>query len=211
MADNDDKTVKQLLDAGTRADLERWFGLPSFEQLADQGKVIEAAPDDPEMVAAQKRRDDALASVDPVLVDEIHRRAEAPDLIKPRPAIRVVIDPSIARLDLSMIERQYSHLEPREVEIPPQLEDDLRNCTPQALLRDLHRPETTFDKVFEVVDMSAEQRLDGATAAAEVMAMRHHIEIGPSPFREAYALLLEVRAQRRQPWTELKVRNRGDS
>jgi hypothetical protein len=211
MADNDDKTVKQLLDAGTRADLERWFGLPSFEQLADQGKVIEAAPEDPEMVAAQKRRDDALASVDPVLVDEIHRRAEAPDLIKPRPDIQFVIDPSIARLDLSMIERQYSHLEPREVEIPPQLEDDLRNCTPQALLRDLHRPETTFDKVFEVVDMSAEQRLDGATAVAEVMAMRHHIEIGPSPFRAAYALILEVREQRRQPWTEIVLRNRGGS
>src|SRR4051812_1026914 len=211
MADHDDKTVKQLLDAGTRADLERWFGLPSFEQLADQGKVVEPPPEDPEMLAVRKRRQAAIAAVDRALLDRILHRFDAEDLIKPPQDVALAVDPSIARLDLSMIERQHSHLEPREIELPPQLEDDLRNCTPQALLRDLHRPETVFDKVFEVVDMSAEQRLDGAKAVAEVMAMRHRIEIVPLAFQDAYAQMLELRAQRRQPWTEIKLRKRGRS
>lgn len=211
MADNDDKTVKQLLDAATRAELERWFGLPSFEQLADQGKVAQV-PEDPEVVARRKQIDEALAAVDPRLVAAIEQRAAMrPGVLQFTASVEVQVDPSIARIDLDRVERMVSQVEPREVEIPQQLTDDLHDCTPQALLRDLHRPETMFDKVFEVVDMAAEQRLDIVKLVAEALNTRYHIELTSSPLEEARAELRELRAILRSPWTEIEMPNRGGS
>jgi hypothetical protein len=211
MADNqEDKKVKDLIDASTRAELDRWFNLPSFEQLADRGVKPEPPPEDSEVAAVRKRRAEAIAAVDPALV-EAHRRRTDPrdDLIKFRALIDVRIDPTIALLDLTMIERQHSVAEPREVELPQELQDDLRDCTPQALLRDLHRPEVDFEKLFEIVDMSAEQRFDIVAAVAQAMATRWTLPpLGPSPFYEARALILELRDDRHRPWTEIKMPNR---
>lgn len=208
--DQDDKKVKDLLDAATRAELERWFGLPSFEQLADQGIKPAPPPEDPEIAAVLKRRAEALAAVDPVLLEAHRRRVEPPaDLIKFKATIDVRVDPDLAMVDLTMIERQGLVAEPREVERPQELQDDLHDCTPQALLRDLHRPETDFEKVFEIVDMSAEQRLDASAAVAQAMATRWALPpLGPSPFRQARALLLELRDDRHRPWTDIKMPNR---
>jgi hypothetical protein len=212
MSDNDDhdqsgdQKVKDLLDASTRAELERWFGMPSFQQLAEQG--IEPRPaEDPDAEAARKRRDDALAAIDPAMLEALRLRVEPPrDLIRPRPPIQLNVDPSIARLDERMIERWNGIAEPREVELPMGLDDDLRDCTPQALLRDLHRPELDFQKQFEVVDLLGDHRHDIAAIVAEVMATR--VSLAPrndTPFHEACALLLELRAERRQPWTDIKM------
>jgi hypothetical protein len=209
-ADNDDKTVKQMLDPAVRANLERWFGLPSFEQLADQARTAEPPPEDAEMAAVRKRRADAIAAVDPALV-EAHRRRTEPrdDLIRFKATIDVLVDPTIARLDLSMIERQVTNSEPREVELPAEMQDDLRNCTPQALLRDLHRPELTFDKVFEVVDMAAEQRVDVVARVAEAITTRWKPQVGgATALHEARALIRDAHRVRRQPWTEIKMPNR---
>ena len=73
MSDPNDKTVKQLIDSGTRADLERWFGLPSYEALAEQGVHPEPPAEEPSYVERRKRQDAAMAAVDPALL-EAHRR-----------------------------------------------------------------------------------------------------------------------------------------
>jgi hypothetical protein len=211
MADNEtDKKVKDLIDAATRAELERWFGMPSFEQLADRGIKPEPPPEDPEMLAVRKRRAEAIAAVDPALVEAHRRRTDPPaNLIKFKAVIDVHADPSIARLDLSMIDRQHTIAEPRERELPEDLRDDLGDCTPQALLRDLHRPELSFEKVFEVVDMSAEQRLDVVAAVAEAMRTRWPLPaFGPTPLQQARALLRELRDDRHRPWIEIRMPNR---
>jgi len=207
MADTDDKTVKQLLDAGTLADLERWFGLPSFEQLADEGKTP-APPEDPQFAEARKRRDAALAAVDPAML-EAHRRRVEPR----RPmamfvsAIELRIKPDIGLLDQDMGARQLA--EPREFDLPSDLANDLRECAPQALLRDLHRAELTFEKRFDWVDPSAEQQTNASSIVAEVMATRW---AAPRParsaFAEACAILIEGRGLRRRPWIEIAMPNR---
>jgi hypothetical protein len=206
-----DKKVKELIDAGTRADIERWFGLPSFEQLADQGVPPPPAPlDDPEIVEARKRRDLAIAAVDPAMFEAYCRRTDRLlDVVRFKPSLEVHIDPTIALLDVAMIDRLHTIAEPREVERSIELQDDLHDCTPQALLRDLHRPELFFDKVFEIVDVSEEQRLDVVAAVAEAMRTSWTLPpFGLTPLQQARALIRDSREQRRQPWADIKTGRR---
>ena len=201
--DDDDKRVKDLLDAATQAQLERWFGLPSFEQAAEAQPP--PAADDPEMVAARERREKALAAVDPALLDRILFRIERnPEtLLGFAATIDVLIDPEMAFFDEKMADNVMTIAEPREVEISDELKDDLKECTPQALLRDLHRPETEFDKTFEIVDPTAEQRLDIVAEVASAMRTSWKLPpLGASPWVETRLLLDEVRADRRKPWVD---------
>jgi hypothetical protein len=111
--------------------------------------------------------------------------------------IDVHVNPDVALLDQAMIDKQASIAEPREVEIPDELRDDLRNCTPQALLRDLHRPELFFDKTFEVIDMNAENRVDVVSIVDEVMKTPYRLtEVLPNIFREGGDILRELRIDR---------------
>jgi hypothetical protein len=192
----EDQTFKHLLDAATRAELERWFGLPSFQELADRGEPPPA--EDPEMAAVQKRRQEAIAAVDPAMLEAHRKRVEASDtLIQFEQKIDVQIDPAaMARIDLERAERGYAVTEPREVEIAEEMRDDLAECTPQAVLRDLHRPELYFDKTFEVVDMAAEQKLDIVALVAESMATSWALPPLSKPVAEARALIAELRADR---------------
>jgi hypothetical protein len=189
-----DQTVKQLLDAKTIAELERWFGLPSFQELAEKGEP----PQDPELEAAREQRAKAIAAVDPEMLEAHRRRTERGDsLIRFQAVIDVRIDPSMALVDLSQIDRMLSIAEPREVEIPEPLRDDLNECTPQAILRDLHRPEMYFDKVFEIVDMAAEQRLDIVAAVDDAMRTSWKLPpFGGSLAAEGRALIAELKEER---------------
>ena len=56
----------------------------------------------------------------------------------------------------------------------PDLEDAVRERTPQALLRDLHRPELYFDKSFQRVDMIADYRVDIAAPSVKKLQFVVH-------------------------------------
>lgn len=200
----------EQIDDVTRAELERWFGLPSFTQVAESDVPKGAAPipEDPEVAAVRERRERALAAVEPRMLDAIAARAERRSTpFRERPPVEVHVREDVAIADLAAIERQHLIAEPREVELPPEMQDDLKECTPQALLRDLHRPELEFEKTFEVVDMAADQRLDIVAMVAEAMRTAWRLTAadvsGPSPEREATALIAELRAERRTPWPTL--------
>jgi hypothetical protein len=200
-----DKSMADVVDLATQRELQKWFELPSFEQVGAQQPIAE----DPEFVEGRERRAKACAAVDPVFLELIHVRTEVtPEtLLHNTFHIDVHIDPSIVQFDIDAVERQLQHAEPREVEISEELKDDLKDCTPQALLRDLHRPERMFEKLFEVIDIAAEQKLD---IVAEVdAAMKMNLKLPPlglSPFEEERRLLVQDRANRRLPW--IKLRNR---
>ena len=197
-----DQPLEQIVDAVTAAELQKWFGLPSFTELEERG---EPAPEDPEMVAVRERREKAIAAVDPAMLEAHRRRTEPPeDLFTFQATIKPVIDPSVALLDLAMIERGFQLAEPREVEISEELREDLNDCTPQALLRDLHRPELEFEKQFEVIDYAAEQRLDIVAEVAS--AMRTSLKLPPlgtSPFHQANELIVDLRKERTTPWAAM--------
>ena len=199
-----DPKVKDFIDAATRAELERWFGLPSFEVAAEKGEAPK--PEDPDVIKVREQREKAIAAVDPALLEALRARFEdkGESLIRFQSTLSLRVDPDLALFDYAMVERQASIADPREVEISEELRDDLKDCTPQALLRDLHRPEIDFDKTFEIIDMSAEQRLD---IVAEVKAaMGTNWKLPPLeelPFKEACTLVAEVVALRRTPWPAL--------
>lgn len=196
-----DPKVKELIDAATRAELERWFGLPSFTQV-EEGKE-KAPPEDPDVVAVRERRQKAIEAVDPAMVEAHRRRMESPEtLIRFKAMIEIRVDPDVSLLDHQMIAKQSAIAEPREVEISEQLRDDLRDCTPQALLRDLHRPELDFDKTFEVVDYGAEGRLDAVAIVNEVMSTTYKVTEAPANlFREGREILRDLRTTRLEPWS----------
>src|SRR5262245_18840790 len=192
--DNDTK-VKDLLDAATRAELERWFGLPSFEQLAEQGIVPAPPPaEDPEFAERRKRQDEALAAVDPLWLEAHRLRVESMcAMVTELPPMVLRVDPSIARFDHAMVEHAATVAEPREVERPEDLSEALAERTPQALLRDLHRPEADFYRAFEQVDVMSDYRVDLAATITE--AMTPSSVLPPSaatPFQDSHALLLEL-------------------
>jgi hypothetical protein len=106
--ETDEKTVKELIDAATRAELERWFGLPSFTQVEEAQKA--AAPDeDPDVIAVRERRQKAIDAVDPAMLEAHRKRIEPPEwLLKERPVIELKINPEVTMLDQSMIDRGSS-------------------------------------------------------------------------------------------------------
>jgi hypothetical protein len=192
-----EQTVKQILDAKTLADLERWFGLPSFQEVAERGEPPPPALD-PEIEAVREQRAKAIAAVDPALLEAHRQRVESGEsLLRFEAVIDIRVDPSVAQIDYAHIENKQAIAEPREVEISEQLRDDLRECTPQAILRDLHRPEMYFDKLFEVIDIAAEQRLDIVAAVAEAMRTSWKLPpLPPSLASEGRALIAELKEDR---------------
>lgn len=202
----DKKALEEVVDAATRAELERWFGLPSFTELAE--KVPEE--ERPEVVAARARREQATANVDPHLLEALNKRFEPDKLVPVRTPIKMVLRNDVARIDLDRVESMAAAIaDPREREISEELRDDLNDCTPQALLRDLHRPESDFEKTFEVVDMAAEQRFDIVEAVDS--AMKANWKLPPlevSPVTEARDLYRELRSLRKLPTKDIPAPNR---
>lgn len=217
MADNEsspppDQKVKELIDAATRAELERWFGMPSFERLAEQ-EAKPAPPieeSDPAIREVRRKRAEALAAIDPAMVEWHRKRTDVPPyLIKFKATIEVRVDPNIALFDQRMLERQHTIADPSEREVPEDIRDEMTERAPQALLRDLHRPETDFTKQFELQDPLGEQRVDISATVATAMKTRWAPVLGGKPpIQEARELIHALRDDRHKPWTEIKLPNR---
>ena len=215
MAPEDDKKVKDLLEGGiedvvdeaTRAELERWFGLPSFEELEAKGE--EKKPEDPDIAAVKERRAKALDSIDPALVEQVGARYEGKGerLIQFWPKLEVHVDPDVALFDQVMLAKVSVVADPREIERPEDIEDDLKDCSPQAILRDLHRPETDFRLELEIVDIAAEQKLDIVAEVDKAMKTSWKLPpLGRSPFIESRELVDAARRERSQKWADIPAR-----
>lgn len=204
---DDDRKAKDLIDAGTQSDLERWFGLPSFTQLQEEGKP--AAPPtsaiDPEMAAVIARRDKALAAIDPALLDVIFARHDAKpeDILVFEAVLEVYVDDHFGAVDEDLVAKAASIAEPREYELPDELKEDMKDCTPQALLRDLHRSERDFDKSFETVDAMQDARIDVVGEVKTAMTTRWTMPVPETPALDvSRRIWLDVKAQRDVPWTD---------
>ena len=164
-----ERSVKQLLDdpmahgealdAATMAELQRWFGLPS---------AMDLPPPEPEPQELS-RREAAMAAVEPAFLEYLHRHAARVPLMMEPPHLELR-----AKEDHVTIPERFEAMgklgEPREVEVSYLLTDDLKECVPQALLRDLHRVEEYFSPYYELTkvdDGIPDLRLQIAAALAK--------------------------------------------
>ena len=206
--DDDDKRVKDVLGEVNLADLQRWFGLPSYTALEEEGKLAQLPADDP-YKEARERREKALAAVEPWFLNAILQRHEKPwSLIKFQVVIDVKVKVDMELFDESMATTRLT-AEPREVERPETIEDSLKECTPQALLRDLHRVESYFDRQYEVYDSEAHQRFNIVDEVARMMATDLKLPpLDDLPGTDLKVIMADSIAERTRPWTELPKRNR---
>jgi len=93
------KPLNEVVDDATAAELEKWFGLPTYQQV-EEGEVT-LAQEDPEMAAVRERRAKAIAAVDPAMLEAHRRRTDAPldDLLKFKATITLRVDPDLALFD----------------------------------------------------------------------------------------------------------------
>lgn len=197
------KSLKDIVDEQTAAQLQRWFGLPSFEQLEES----DAAPKEltPEEVADQAKRDETLAAVrDWMLADLDYRHHHAWDLIQFKPVIDVRVNPAMALFEEAGLDRIRVNAEVRERERPEDIEEELKDQTPQALLRDLHRPEDTFELQYEVREEMAELVVDAVVEVRQAMATNWKLpDLGDPPGIALRKIFAEVREDLLGKWADL--------
>jgi len=205
-----DRKVKEILDGDvSAADLEKWFGLPTFQQVEEGEVKLKVVEEDPDIVAVRERRARAVAAVDPVWLERHRRRTDEPlhELIQFNPDVTLRVNPDLPLFDRKMIENKMQIADERWFERPEDISEQMEECAPQALLRDLHRPELSFEKTFEVIDMAAEQKLDAVAEVIAAMATDWRLpELQIRPGVEARQLYREVLAERRSPWADIPKR-----
>jgi hypothetical protein len=209
--DDDDDDRKLPLDAATQADLMRWFGLPSYTQVEEEAAKAKTPEQvSPELAAAVaavvERRNEAVEAVDKALLEAIYARhdVDPKDLFVFKQELDIQIDEKFGAVDEELVAKASSIAEPREVELPDALIDALKECTPQALLRDRHRAERYFDKTFEVIDSLEEARVDASAEAKTAMTTTWKIPPREEPaFHASMRIWQQIKAERRRPWTEI--------
>ena len=216
---DDDRKAKDLLagdgemDPDTRAQLERWFGLPSYEQVAEAGggAPVPAPTEDAELVARREAQARAAAAVDPRLEAKLLGRAAAAErMLRIPPLLPSVVEADLSVLDPVLLARA-DMAEPREVDLPMQLKEAMSDPTPQALLRDLHRAELEFELRLQVDEAFAEAHapIDARAEVAAAMSRRRVPEMPVPPAARVTAEhLAPMRAARRERWADLRTPNR---
>jgi len=159
------------------------------------------------MAEVRERRRIATEAVDPHLLASILSRFPEEGLLLFTPDIKQHVDPSIALFDLAMVENKLSISEPRDYTRPEDIEDELKDNTPQSMLRDLHRPELEFEKQFEQIDMAADQKIDIVAEVSSAMATSWKLPpLGEPPSHELRRQIAEARAERTSPWQDIPRR-----
>jgi len=202
-----------VTDPQTIAQLAAWFGLPSFADVEeDQARAAAEAAEPSRVEQIQQRRKEALAQIDPALLAHVTRhatRAERMARIEtpPRPWDG---DARLTTFDPSQVPPELTEDDWREVEIPNELSKDLKTSTPQAFLRDLHRPEKDFyvrlQPPWDDGDGSEGQRAEDPMAPIRETLRRDYREGTTVP--AATSSLVEswsdLRARLALPWAEGK-------
>ena len=203
------KEAVEELDPETKAQLERWFGLPSFQELEERG---EAPEEDPYIKQRRESKAAAASATDPILTEALYARGAKFS----RASTLRVFDPTRVaeveiQIDASWFEGLSGRTETRQYPIAQWLAGAMGEPTPQAVLRDLHRPESYFERQFYVDPSSGVPRVDARAAVKEVLASRPPAAevIGqPLPLTVARAKIAEMEHAKRAPWSEIRTPNR---
>lgn len=196
------KSLKEIVDEKTAAELQRWFGLPSFTELEEKGQP---PPLSPEEEADQAKRAETLAAVADWMMSGLdYRHHHAWDLIQFKALIDVRVKADLPLFQEARLQRIQASTEVREVERPYDIEDELKDQTPQALLRDLHRPVLSFEKQYEVPEEPPILVVDPVVEVRLAMSTSWKLpDLGPPAGIALRKLLAEARQDILAPWADL--------
>ena len=199
--------LEEKLAPETIAQLAAWFGLPSFQELEEQ-RAGEAVVESERDVEIREMEDKIAAVVDQALLARIESWRGAGDTMFDEiipPELHLVDD--IRASDGAFADRLGVVAEERSIERPRWVDEELSDNTPQAVLRDLYRPETTFAKYLRIGDPEpgfAEVLADIRTTATA----RYTVRPEP-PIRDLIAdAFAELRHWKAARWGELDLPRR---
>lgn len=196
--------VEEQLDPRTMAELASWFSRPSRVEVEESLEALQRPRLDEldaiaklgmamgmmtlEESAAQKEaRANALAAVEPAMIALLERHNHTPErLLQPLPEVALHIDESVVpawiRAQLSTDDDEGPRIgEPRLLHRSPDIDKLLDDDNaPQAVLRDLHRPEQSFDRTFQPAFPPPPEEEDMTHALRDALRWRPE----PLPARE---------------------------
>jgi hypothetical protein len=200
--------LEDKLDPATIAQLAAWFDLPSFAELEERRKAEEPQLD--EFDQRRKELHERIAeAADGGFLAKVERWRTAGDpLIRLPPPMEIQIGGDIRCNVTDVTDGMGSIAEPREREMPYWMEDDLNETTPQAILRDLHRPELDFNLYFEQMEHQptlSEMREVVTATLGMPLRIRPDLRPASESVRDALADLRHWKAAR---WDELPLPKR---
>lgn len=179
------------LDAATIAQLAAWFGAPAPPEPPPA--------EDPEIRKVRERRERALEAVDPAFLARFEAKAGQADALihLPEPMTLAIERIPLARLDLSVWNLSVSD-EVREHERPDEITEALHEPTPQAILRDLHRPEMYWQITLQPQPLGVDSAGERARMRVkETIATRYAVHADAMPIASHVAA---------RAFTELRTR-----
>ncbi|MCG8423794.1 MAG: hypothetical protein MJE77_38350 [Proteobacteria bacterium] len=159
---------------------------------------------DPELRELWRRRRRAMAAVDPDFLAKLESLTDQVEgLIDLPEPMQLTVETPLERFDLAVW--KLTLLDVRECDIPEGLRDALREQTPQAVLRDLYRSESSWSIVMRPMDLGVD--FAGTRARVEIArALTTRYDMAMHEHRLASAIVVEtmadLRARLRQPWED---------
>ena len=200
------RVPEEELDPATIAQLAAWFGAPLPSQDAGPRPGF---GEDPEILEVRERRHRAAASVEPEFLAQFEAKpAEAEALLRlPEPLRLSIEERPLAKLDMDAWNLVLSQ-EIREHERPDDIIDALQERTPQAILRDLHRPEMYWQLTMHSISLGVDTA--GTRGRARIEAAIHtryafHRSEMPLATRLASEGMAELRSRLAEPWENAYV------
>lgn len=212
IASSDSKSSMEDIDPALMARLEAWFAGPATGFPPPASEPVRVPPRASRAAPARTTQKAALDAVDPGLLERLESQgARSAAMIEPLTPPESTLDPSIARFDFSVWGLQGIG-EEREIERPEDVQFAVQDRTPQALLRDLHRPVRYYGDIYlRPLDLGVDRfgLVSRAAITDLVYGRRYTVNPDREPsgrraMREGYAELRDILAQ---PWEQSKPEN----
>jgi|GEM_PF-6968446 len=214
-----DADADEVQDPELLAELMAWFGGAGHEELvareADRLEQIDPAlrgsSAEPGISEAERERrlvrEEVLAAIDMTLVGALEETTERyATAVAPLEPPAAILDASITTLNADTVEIRHG-VGDRAVD--PEIPEALGHCTPQALLRDLHRVVKLVPQVvMEPTSLGVPKMTGKSTHVDQVMGERYIADVGGQ--RRAFVVsdtaMTELHAQiRDEPWDGLDI------
>ncbi len=152
-AQRDGGNLPSLVDAQTAAELARWFEQPALAHSGQTAPTISTDDINTSLYdETQKIRATAMAAAQPEFLASIERWHARNDAVRYDDAAAVRAAHKFDTVTTAIEKFTYRLVlqTPVERERPMDLDDAMQACSPQALLRDLHRPAEFFSRELQL-------------------------------------------------------------